>query len=106
MGVEKVTDQSFDADVLASKTPVLVDFWAQWCGPCHMVAPILEDLAVELGDKVKIVKLDIEADPLTTTKFGIMSIPTLLLFKDGKIISRKVGAADKVKLTQWLTSSL
>ena len=106
MAVEKVSDQSFDADVLQSSTPVVVDFWAEWCGPCRMVAPVLDELSGELGDKVKIVKLNVDENPVTASKYGIMSIPTLLLFKDGKIASRQVGAAPKAKLVQWINGSI
>ncbi|BAF86713.1 MULTISPECIES: thioredoxin [Azorhizobium] len=105
MAVEKVSDQSFDADVLQSSTPVVVDFWAEWCGPCRMVAPVLDELSGELGDKVKIVKLNVDENPVTASKYGIMSIPTLLLFKDGKIASRQVGAAAKAKLASWIGSA-
>ena len=106
MAVEKVSDQSFEADVLESSTPVVVDFWAEWCGPCRMVGPILDELSGELGEKVKIVKLNVDENPVTASKYGIMSIPTLLLFKDGKIASRQVGAAPKAKLVQWITGAI
>lgn len=106
MAIEKVSDQSFDQDVLKSGSPVVVDFWAEWCGPCRMVAPILDEVSEELGDKLKIVKLNVDENPETASKYGIMSIPTLLLFKDGKIASRQVGAAPKAKLVQWINTSI
>lgn len=106
MAVEKVSDQNFDQDVLKSSAPVIVDFWAEWCGPCRMVAPILEEVSGEMGEKVRIVKLNVDENPQTASKYGIMSIPTLLLFKDGKIASRQVGAAPKAKLVQWINGSI
>ncbi|SCW57816.1 thioredoxin [Ancylobacter rudongensis] len=106
MGVEKVSDQSFESDVLNSSAPVIVDFWAEWCGPCRMVAPVLDEMASELGDKVKIVKLNVDENPQTASKYGIMSIPTLLLFKDGQLASRQVGAAPKAKMLQWVNTAL
>jgi len=106
MAVEKVTDQNFEDDVVKASAPVIVDFWAEWCGPCRMVAPILEEVSGELGEKVKIVKLNVDENPQTASKYGIMSIPTLLLFKDGKIASRQVGAAPKAKLVQWINGSI
>ncbi|MEP9348951.1 thioredoxin [Xanthobacter sp. KR7-225] len=106
MAVEKVSDQSFDEDVLKSSAPVIVDFWAEWCGPCRMVAPILDEVSGELGEKIRIVKLNVDENPHTASKYGIMSIPTLLLFKDGKIASRQVGAAPKAKLVQWINAAI
>ncbi|WP_454918374.1 thioredoxin [Xanthobacter sediminis] len=106
MAVEKVTDQNFETDVINSGAPVIVDFWAEWCGPCRMVAPILEEVSGELGEKVRIVKLNVDENPQTASKYGIMSIPTLLMFKDGKIASRQVGAAPKAKLVQWINTAV
>jgi thioredoxin 1 len=104
MGVNKVSDATFEAEVLNSKEPVVVDFWAEWCGPCKMIAPALEEIAGSLGDKVKIVKLNVDENPNTAQKYGIMSIPTLMLFKNGELASRQVGAAPRQKLEQWITS--
>ena len=105
MGVGKVSDADFEAQVLKATEPVVVDFWAEWCGPCRMIAPALEEIAGSLGDKVKIVKLNVDESPKTAQKYGIMSIPTLMMFKNGELASRQVGAAPKQKLEQWITSA-
>ena len=106
MGVTKVSDADFDAQVLKSTEPVVVDFWAEWCGPCRQIAPALEEIAGRLGDKVKIVKLNVDENPRTAQKYNIMSIPTLMLFKGGELASRQVGAAPKAKLEQWITTAV
>ena len=106
MAVGKVTDASFDADVLKATGPVVVDFWAEWCGPCRMIAPALEEISASLGDKVKIVKLNVDENPAVAAKYGIMSIPTLMIFKNGEMASRQVGAAPKQKLEQWVTAAV
>ena len=106
MATKTVTDASFQADVLESDTPVLVDFWAEWCGPCKMIAPALEEIAGSMNGKVKIVKLNVDENPATAAKYGIMSIPTLMLFKNGELASRQVGAAPKQKLEQWITTAV
>ena len=93
--VEKVTDATFEKDVLKATEPVVVDFWAEWCGPCRMIAPALEEISKSLNGKVKIVKLNVDENPGTAAKFGIMSIPTLMLFKNGELASRQIGAAPK-----------
>ena len=105
MAVGKVSDANFESEVLKSTQPVVVDFWAEWCGPCKMIAPALEEIAGSLGDKVKIVKLNVDENPATASKYGIMSIPTLMLFKNGELASRQVGAAPKQKLEQWITGA-
>jgi thioredoxin 1 len=106
MSVSKVSDATFDSEVLKAKEPVVVDFWAEWCGPCRMIAPALEEISGSLGDKVKIVKLNVDENPATAQKYGIMSIPTLMLFKNGELASRRIGAAPKQKLEQWITSAV
>jgi thioredoxin 1 len=106
MGVNKVSDADFDSEVLKATGPVVVDFWAEWCGPCKMIAPVLEEIAGSLGPKVKIVKLNVDENPSTAQKYGIMSIPTLMIFKNGTMAARQVGAAPKQKLEQWITAAV
>jgi thioredoxin 1 len=104
--VDATTDATFEQDVLKAKEPVVVDFWAEWCGPCRMIAPALEEISKSLNGKVKIVKLNVDQNPGTAAKFGIMSIPTLMLFKNGELASRQIGAAPKAKLEQWITTAV
>jgi thioredoxin 1 len=107
MGVSKVSDADFEANVLKSTEPVVVDFWAEWCGPCRMIAPALEELAEgALSGKVKVVKLNVDENPKTAAKYNVMSIPTLMVFKNGEMASRQVGAAPKAKLEQWITATV
>jgi thioredoxin 1 len=107
MGVGKVSDADFEDKVLKSAEPVVVDFWAEWCGPCRMIAPALEELADgALSGKVKIVKLNVDENPRTAQKYNVMSIPTLMVFKNGEMASRQVGAAPKAKLEQWITAAV
>ena len=104
--INPVTDQSFEQDVLKSTTPVLVDFWAEWCGPCRMIAPILEQIAAEKAGVLKIVKLNVDENPQTPPKFSIRGIPTLILFKDGKPAATQVGAVAKAQLAAFLNPHL
>jgi len=104
--ITTLTDATFDEVVGASDKPILVDFWAEWCGPCKMIAPILEELATEQSDNVVIGKLDVDLNVATATKFSVMSIPTLLLFKDGEVVARLVGAKPKGAMLQEITANL
>jgi thioredoxin 1 len=107
MAVGKVSDADFESEVLKATAPVVVDFWAEWCGPCRMIGPALEEIAAgSLNGKVKIVKLNVDENPQTASKYGVMSIPTLMLFKNGEMTSRQVGAAPKQKLEQWITGAM
>jgi len=102
MGTKKVTDETFEADVLKNDKPVLVDYWAEWCGPCKMVAPVLEAIAAEHGDKLDIVKLNVDENPVVTQKYGILNIPTLGVFKNGEVVKELVGARSKSALLREL----
>lgn len=102
--ITAVTDDNFDAEVLKSDKPVLVDYWAEWCAPCKAIAPVLDDIAPEYADKVKITKMNIDENPATPSKFGIRSIPTLMIFKDGKVESTQMGALSKSQLAKFLDS--
>lgn len=106
MGTKAVTDATFAADVLGSEKPVLVDFWADWCGPCKMIAPALEEISEELGEQVQIVKMDIMESTDTPAKYGVQSIPLMVLFKNGEPVAQKLGAAPKSQLKGWLESVL
>jgi len=100
------TDSNFETDVLKSDKPVLLDFWAEWCGPCKMIAPLLDEAAAAYGDRLSIVKMNIDDNPNTPQKFGIRSIPTLMLFKDGNVQAQKLGAMSKSQLDEFLESNL
>ena len=105
-GTTAVTDNNFESEVLQSDTLTLVDFWAEWCGPCRALGPKLEEIASEHGDKVRVVKINIDENPGTPSKFGVRGIPTLMLFKDGQVAATKIGALPKNKLQEWIESVL
>ena len=105
MSTVKVTDESFEKDVLQAAGPVLVDFWAEWCGPCKQIAPALEQISEQLGNQVTVAKLNIEESPTTPSRYGVRGIPTMMLFKDGQMASMKVGAMPKQKILEWLNEA-
>ena len=106
MATKTVTDASFQQDVLGASGPVLVDSWAEWCGPCRMIAPALEEISNEMGEKVTVAKLNIDENPDAPVKYGVRGIPTMILFKDGQPAATKVGAAPKSALQSWLEGAL
>ena len=106
MGTKAITDESFDNDVIKSDKPTVVDFWAEWCGPCKQIGPVLEEISVEMKDQVVIAKHNIDQEPNTPTKYGIRGIPTMLLFKEGKLKATKVGATTKSNIVSWIKENI
>lgn len=101
-----VSDASFESEVLQASGPVMVDFWAEWCGPCKALSPLIDELAAEMGDKVKIVKVNIDENPEAPTKYGVRGIPTLMIFKDGQVVDTRVGGMPKSQLTDWVKGAV
>jgi thioredoxin 1 len=103
---QQVTDQNFESEVLKADGPVVVDFWAEWCGPCKVMSPLVDALATEMGDKVKVVKVNIDENPNAPTKYGVRGIPTFMVFKGGQLVDTKVGSMSKTQLTDWVSSTV
>ena len=103
-GIMTLSDSTFDESIGGADTPVLVDFWAEWCGPCRMIGPSLEDISKEMDGKLKVVKVNIDENPTTPSRYGVRSIPTLLLFKNGQVAATKIGAEPKQKLVSWINT--
>jgi len=106
MGINQVTDNNFEDEVLSSEGPVLVDFWAEWCGPCKMIGPVLEELALEMGEKIKIVKVDVDSNTQTAMNYAIRSIPTLIIIKDKSVVAQHIGAASKAQLENFINQNI
>ena len=106
MGLSQVTDNNFQDEVLSSDKPVLVDFWAEWCGPCKMIGPVLEELALEMGEKIKIVKVDVDSNSQTAINYAIRSIPTLIIIKNKSVVAQHIGAASKAQLENFINQNI
>ena len=106
MPTKNVTDENFDTEVLKAAKPTLVDFWAEWCGPCKMIGPALEEISEEMKNDIRITKLNIDENPSTPQQYGVRGIPTLLLFKNGEVVAEKIGALSKAKLTEWISEKI
>ena len=106
MGAQAVSDAEFEAEVLKSDKPVMVDFWAEWCGPCQQLSPLVDEIAKEMGDKIKVVKINIDEAPEAPSKFGVRGIPTLMIFKDGQVVDTRVGGMPKSQLTEWVEGKI
>ena len=106
MATKKITDESFETDVVKASVPTVVDFWAEWCGPCKQIGPVLEEISDEMKDKVVIAKHNIDEEPNTPTKYGVRGIPTMLLFKDGQLKATKVGATTKSNIVSWIQDNI
>ena len=106
MGIVTLTDENFEEEVNSSTVPVLVDYWAEWCGPCKMIGPLVEEMAEEYSNRLKVGKLDVDENQFSASKQNVMSIPTLLIFKEGEVVAQQIGAVNKTQLTQFIESNL